>query len=111
MVKNPSANAGNMDLISQEDFLEKELATDSSVLGCEIPWTAHHVAWWATVHRVTKELDTTQGLNNYNYQLMTNLVSLISIHNSSSRIILKTISNIINVIIVYILQNGKAQRG
>ena len=44
MVKNPSANAGNMDLISQEDSLEKELATDSSVLGCEIPWTAHHVA-------------------------------------------------------------------
>ena len=59
MVKNLPDNAGNMGLISQEDSLEKELATDSSVLAWKIPWTAHHVAWWATVHRVTKELDTT----------------------------------------------------
>ena len=59
VVKNLPDNAGNMGLISQEDSLEKELATDSSVLAWEIPWTAHHVAWWATVHRVTKELDIT----------------------------------------------------
>lgn len=35
---------------------------------------------------------------------MTNLVSFISIHNSPTHIILKTISNIINAIVVHILQ-------
>ena len=37
VVKNPPANAGDMGLISQEDSLEKDLATDSSVLAWEIP--------------------------------------------------------------------------
>ena len=35
---------------------------------------------------------------------MTSLVLFISIHNSPSHIILKTISNIINATVVYILQ-------
>ena len=40
MVKNPAANAGNMGLISELGrHLEKEMATHSSILGWEIPWT------------------------------------------------------------------------
>ena len=41
MVKSPPANAGDVGLISggQEDPLEKEIATHSSVLSWEIPWT------------------------------------------------------------------------
>ena len=38
-----------------EDGLEKEMATDSSVLAWEIPWIEG--AWWATVHGVTKDSD------------------------------------------------------
>ena len=37
-VKNLPANAGNTSL-SQEDPLEKEMATHYSILACEIPWT------------------------------------------------------------------------
>ena len=37
MVKNPPANAG--DSLGQEDPLEKEMATHSSILAWEIPWT------------------------------------------------------------------------
>ena len=36
MVKNLSANARDVGL---EDHLEKEMATHSSILACEIPWT------------------------------------------------------------------------
>ena len=40
MVKNPAANAGHMGLISELGrYLEKEMATHSSILGWEIPWT------------------------------------------------------------------------
>ena len=46
MVKNPPANAGDEGLISAnagdlgwEDPLEKEMATHSSILAWEIPWT------------------------------------------------------------------------
>ena len=40
MVKNLSAHAGDTDLIlGQEDPLEKEIATHSSILAWEIPWT------------------------------------------------------------------------
>ena len=38
--------------LGQEDPLEKEMATDSSILAWEIPWTEG--AWRATVHGVTK---------------------------------------------------------
>ena len=37
--------------LGQEDPLEKEMATHSSILAWEIPWTE---AWWATVQIVTK---------------------------------------------------------
>ena len=39
-VKSPSANAGDMGSIpGQEDPLEKEMATHSSLLAWKIPWT------------------------------------------------------------------------
>jgi len=41
-----------------KDPLEKEMATHSCILGWEIPWTQEPAG--ATVHGVTKELDTTQ---------------------------------------------------
>ena len=31
-------------------------------------------AWWATVHRVVEELDTTKGLNNNNSTMFGNLL-------------------------------------
>ena len=43
MVKNPSANAGDTEMrvqpLGQEDPLEKEIATHSSILAWRIPWT------------------------------------------------------------------------
>ena len=40
MVKNPPANAGDTGLIlGREDPLEEEMATYSSILAWEIPWT------------------------------------------------------------------------
>ena len=40
MVKNLPANVGDLDLIpGQEDLLEKEVATHSSILAWRIPWT------------------------------------------------------------------------
>ena len=37
VVKNPPVNAGDMDSIPEEDPLEKEMATNSSILAWEIP--------------------------------------------------------------------------
>ena len=39
VVKNPPANAGDERDLGQEDPLEKEMATHSSILAWEIPWT------------------------------------------------------------------------
>ena len=39
MVKNLFANAGDAESLGQEDPLEKEMATHSSILAWEIPWT------------------------------------------------------------------------
>ena len=43
MVKNPPANTGDagpwVQFLGQEDPLEKEIATHSSILAWEIPWT------------------------------------------------------------------------
>ena len=50
MVKNPLANAGD---VGWEDPLEKEMATHSSILAWEIPWTEGYSPW------SRKELDTT----------------------------------------------------
>ena len=47
--------------LGQEDPLEKEMTTHSSVLAWEILWTEEPggLQSTATVHRVTKESDTT----------------------------------------------------
>ena len=41
MVKNPPANTGRLgfNLVGQEDPLEKEMATHSSIRAWKIPWT------------------------------------------------------------------------
>jgi len=39
VVKNPPANAGHARDMGWEDPLEKEMATHSSILAWEIPWT------------------------------------------------------------------------
>ena len=43
--------------LGQEDPLKKEMATHSSTLTWEIPWTE---AWRTTVHGVAEESDTTK---------------------------------------------------
>ena len=50
--------------LGQEDPLEEEMTTHFSILAWRIPMDRG--AWWATVHRVSKESDTTQRLNNNN---------------------------------------------
>ena len=50
--------------LSWEDPLEKEMATHSSILAWKIPWTEEPgLLWWATVHGVTKESDTTERVH------------------------------------------------
>ena len=53
--------------LGQEDPLEKEMATHSSILAWRIPWTDRE-AWWATGHEVT-ESDTTEGLSHTSVDL------------------------------------------
>ena len=38
--------------LGQEELLEEGMATHSSILAWEIPWTKG--AWWGTVHRIEK---------------------------------------------------------
>ena len=45
-----------------EGHLKKKMAIYSSILAMEIPWTRSLVGY--KVHGVTKELDTTERLNN-----------------------------------------------
>ena len=47
-------------ILGQEDPLEESMATHSSILAWRIPWIG---AWQATIHGVTKKLDTTEQLN------------------------------------------------
>ena len=47
--------------LSQEDPLEKEMATHASILAWEIPWTEEPGELQS--QRVAKELDTTERLN------------------------------------------------
>ena len=47
--------------LGQEDALEKEMATHSSILAWEIP---DRGIWWAIVHGVAKELDMIERLKN-----------------------------------------------
>ena len=41
--------------LGQGNLLEKEMASHSSVLAWETPWTEE--PWWDTVHGVAEELD------------------------------------------------------
>ena len=49
-------------VLSQEDPLEKEMATHSSILAWRIPWTEEHVRLQSMG---LQELDTTQRLNHH----------------------------------------------
>ena len=52
VVKNPPANAGDMGLIpGSERSLEKKMATHSSILAWEIPWTESLVGYSLQSHR------------------------------------------------------------
>ena len=61
VVKNPSANAGHArdvgSILGQEDPLEEEMATHSSILAWRIPWTEELDGYSPWGH---KELDTTE---------------------------------------------------
>ena len=56
VVKNPPANLGDQKILvwslGQEDALEEEMATHSSILPWKYPMDRR--AWWATVHGGTK---------------------------------------------------------
>ena len=58
--KELSCSAGDMGpwvpSLGQEDALEKKMATHSSILTWEIPWTEEPCGLWSTV---SQELDTT----------------------------------------------------
>ena len=56
MVKNlPSKQEMEVRSLGQQDPLEKEMATEASILAWKIPWTEKPVGW-ATVHGVAKNL-------------------------------------------------------
>ena len=53
LVKNlPAVQEIPVPSLDQEDPLEKEMATHSSVLAWEIPWTEDRVAWRAIIHGI-----------------------------------------------------------
>ena len=52
MVKNlPAKQETQVRSLDQEDPLEKEMATYSSILAWRIPWQR---SWWTVVHGITK---------------------------------------------------------
>ena len=55
-VKNlPAIQKTQVGSLGQQDPLEKEMATEASILAWKIPWTEKPVGW-ATVHGVAKSL-------------------------------------------------------
>ena len=59
MVENPPASAGGVvQSLGWEDPLEKGMATHSSILAWEIPWT-EELGGARGVHGVARESDTT----------------------------------------------------
>ena len=56
-----------------ENFLEKEMATHSSILAWRSPWT-EEPGGLLTVHGVTKELDMTERLTHTSYLISDNLL-------------------------------------
>ena len=62
VIKNPpTMQEMQVRSLGQEDALEKEMATHSSILAWEIP---DRGIWWAIVHGVAKELDMIERLKN-----------------------------------------------
>ena len=60
VVKNPPVMQETwVPSLGQEDPLEEEMSTHSSILACKIPWTEEPDRL-RTVHRVTKESDMTE---------------------------------------------------
>ena len=54
LVKNlPAMQETRVQFLSQEDALEKRMATHFSILAWRIPWT-EEPSGWAIVHKVTK---------------------------------------------------------
>ena len=61
MVKHlPTMQEPRVQSLGREDLLEKEMATHSSILVWQIPWTEEPGR--LTVHGITKEWDTTEQL-------------------------------------------------
>ena len=58
MVKNPSTNAGDVSLISGSGISSGEGNDNPLQYSCLVN-CMDRGTWWATVHGVTKELDTT----------------------------------------------------
>ena len=53
LIKNlPAMPETQVQSLGQEDPLEKEMATRSSIVAWRIPWTEDRGAWWATIHGV-----------------------------------------------------------
>ena len=78
MVKNPPAvQETRVCSLGQEDLLEKEMATPFQYSCLEN--SMNRRAWQATVHRVTKESDTTYQLNNNDGNFMHSLQFLVQI--------------------------------
>ena len=66
MVKNlPAMQETWAQSLGQEDPLEKETATHSSILAWEIPWIEEPDR--ATVHGIAKELDMTEQLTLFTF--------------------------------------------
>ena len=58
--------------LGQEDLLEEEMATHSSIFACKIPWTEEPGR--ATVHGVAKSQTRPKRLNNKEVDLSVSLV-------------------------------------
>ena len=61
MVKNPPANAGKVGRsLKQEDTLEKEMVTHSSILALKIPWTEEPGGLQSMDHKESDMTEHTQ---------------------------------------------------
>ena len=81
MVKNPPANAENARDVNQEDPLEWEMATHSSILAWKIPWTEHRVGYSPWGHKksdmtgpLRQNSEILQHVKNLSFRLISQLV-------------------------------------
>ena len=68
MVKNPPANAGDADSVPESRRSPEEGNSNPLQYCLENPMDRG--AWWAVVHGVTKESDTTWRLNNNSHEAL-----------------------------------------